>query len=429
MRVVVVGGGVVGLCAALALRREGAEVTVLDRASADHGASAGNAGWVVPALSAPLPGPGVVGEVVRATVRGDRSVGVRPAAGLLGWTAGFLRSARADRHRDGLRAVLDLGARSVELFAGLRASGVEFEMHRRGLLIAARTGRGLESARALVAAAGAAGYEGDVRVHTGPAVRALEPALSDAVIGVVHAPADAHVRPESVLAGLRAALLAEGAVLRGGVAVRGVERDGAGWAVGTATGGSVPADRVVLAAGVASAALLRDLGVPVPLLPGKGYSVTARGTGTAPVHPVKLWEANVACSPFDGGLRVSGMFELGAYGERARRATLRRIRAGAARYLQDWGPAGTDLTIAGPRPVAPDGLPVIGAVPGRDGVFAATGHAALGLTLAPATAAALAPLVLHGAAPPELAPFAVGRFATRPAAPERALRSGPSGAW
>jgi D-amino-acid dehydrogenase len=423
VRVVVVGAGVVGLCTALALRREGADVTVLDRASVDHGASAGNAGWVVPVLSAPLSGPGALTEAVRATLRGEGSVGIRPTAGLLGWIAGFLRSTRADRHLDGLRAVLALGTRSVELFSELQASGVEFEMHRRGLLIAARTGRGLESAQALVAAARAAGYAGETQVHTGPAVQALEPALADTVVGVVHAVADAHVRPESVLAGLRAALRSEGATLRLCVPVRGVERDGAGWAVAT-TSGAVPADRVVIAAGADSSVLLRELGVRMPLLPGTGYSITARGTGTVPAHPVKLIEANIACSPFDGGVRLSGMFELGARGPRVRVRALRRIRAGARRYLRDWQPVEDGTAIAGMRPVTPDSLPVIGPVPGSDGVFTATGHGALGLTLAPATAAALVPQVLHGVAAPELAPFAVERFAGRASAAGRVLREG-----
>jgi D-amino-acid dehydrogenase len=423
VRVVVVGAGVVGLCTALALRREGADVTVLDRASADHGASAANAGWVVPVLSAPLSGPGALTEAAMATLRGEGSVGVRPAAGLLGWAAGFLRSTRADRHRDGLRAVLALGARSVELFDQLRASGVEFEMHRRGLLIAARTRHGLESAEALVAAARAAGYDGETQVHVGPAVQALEPALADAVVGVVHAVADAHVRPESLLAGLRAALLGEGATLRRGVAVRGVERDGGGWTVAT-TSGAVRADRVVLAAGVDTAVLLRELGVRVPLLAGTGYSVTASGTGTVPAHPVKLIEANLACSPFEGGLRLSGMFELGARGNTVRARPLRRIRAGAHRYLRDWAPVEDGTAIAGMRPATPDSLPLIGGVPGHDGLFAATGHGTLGLTLAPATAAALVPPVLHGTPAPELAPFAVERFATRPIAAARVLREG-----
>lgn len=97
---------------------------------------------------------------------------------------------------------------------------------------------------------------------------------------------------------------------------------------------------------------------------------------------------------------------------------------GAGRYLRDWQPVEDGVAIAGMRPVTPDSLPVIGGVPGHDGLFTATGHGTLGLTLAPATAAALVPPVLHGVPAPELAPFAVERFATRPVAAARVLREG-----
>lgn len=412
MRVVVVGAGVVGMCCALALRREGADVAVLDRAVVDHGASIVNAGWVTPVLSAPLGGPGVLLEVARATARGDRYVGVRPAGGLVRWTSGFLRSCGRRQHREGLRAMVAFGARAVEQFGELRASGVGFEMHRRGLLIATRTEHGLAEAVALVETARSAGYAGAIEIHTGSAARRLEPALSDEVVGAVHAEADAHVRPETLLVGLRAALRAEGVEIRGGVEVRGIERGSAGWTVATAAG-PVPADRVVIAAGVPTSGLLRGLGVHVPLLGGKGYSVTARGVGTAPVHPVKLLEATIACSPFDDGLRMSGMFVLGGRDEDVRNTAVTAIQRGATRYLRDWRPTEVGVRLAGLRPCTPDSLPVIGAVPGSDGVFVAAGHGTLGLTLAPATAAALVPLVLHGGHVPGLAPFAVERFAAR----------------
>ncbi|GAA5129450.1 NAD(P)/FAD-dependent oxidoreductase [Pseudonocardia adelaidensis] len=180
----------------------------------------------------------------------------------------------------------------------------------------------------------------------------------------------------------------------------------------------------MIAAGVESVVLLGRVGVRVSLLPATGYSVTASGTGTVPVHPVKLIEANLACSPFDGGLRLSGMFELGVRRDHVRARALRRITASAGRYLRDWEPVEDGVAIAGMRPATPDSLPLIGPVPGRDGVFTATGHGTLGLTLAPATAAALAPQVLHGVTAPEFGPFALGRFAGGPAAGTRPARRG-----
>ncbi|WP_367115241.1 FAD-dependent oxidoreductase [Actinophytocola sp.] len=137
MRVAVVGGGPVGLCTALELARAGAEMVVLDRGEPDGGAAMANAGWVVP----PLSGPGVVLGTARATLRGDGSVllGGLPSAGLLRWCAGFLREGTASRHRAGIRALLGLGTLAVERFEALRESGVDFETHQAGLLLAART--------------------------------------------------------------------------------------------------------------------------------------------------------------------------------------------------------------------------------------------------------------------------------------------------
>ncbi|MPZ84724.1 MAG: FAD-dependent oxidoreductase [Actinophytocola sp.] len=121
-------------------------------------------------------------------------------------------------------------------------------------------------------------------------------------------------------------------------------------------------------------------------------------------------EANVACTPFDGGLRISGMFELGARDGAGRARPIRHVLRRARRYLPDWTPTGPAVRLAGMRPATPDSLPIIGAVPGHPGLFTATGPGTLGLTLAPATAALLASLVLDGRDAPELAPFAPDRF-------------------
>jgi D-amino-acid dehydrogenase len=161
----------------------------------------------------------------------------------------------------------------------------------------------------------------------------------------------------------------------------------------------------VIAAGLPTAPLLRRLGVRVPLIGARGYSVTLEGRGTPPRHALYLAEAKLGLSPFDGGVRIAGVFELGA--KKDEPGVGERLLAAARPYLAGWRPD-ADAPVeawAGLRPATPDGLPLIGALPGLDGVFLATGHGMLGVTLAPATAAALAPLVLEGRDAPELAPF------------------------
>ncbi|MEV5538886.1 FAD-dependent oxidoreductase [Saccharopolyspora shandongensis] len=423
MRIVVVGGGVLGLCCALELSEAGADVVVLDRDAEPGGASMANAGWVVPVLSAPLAVPGIVASVAKQALRGRSPVAVGPRVtpDLLGWGAKFLRNANPKTHRDGLRALLALGARSTQQFGELAGRGVEFEMHRRGLVIAARTAAGLHEAFELAEAAERAGYAGAYDIHSGGSLRRLEPALADDVAGGVHARDEIHVRPESVVAGLHAALESRGVEVRRRVRVLGVERDGSRWSAVTSAGPE-RADRVVVAAGAWTGEILRGLGVAVPLQPGKGYSVTATGTGPAPRHAMKLLEANVACTPFAGGLRISGMFELAPGSAAVRERALRKVRREARKYLPGWRPAEPGTMLAGFRPSTPDSLPIIGPVPGADGVFAASGHGMLGLTLAPATAQALATLITTGSAPVDLAPFEVGRFGRRTGAAQVAAR-------
>jgi D-amino-acid dehydrogenase len=143
----------------------------------------------------------------------------------------------------------------------------------------------------------------------------------------------------------------------------------------------------------------------------KGYSVTARGRGTLPRHAFYLAEAKVGCSTFGDALRIAGVFDLTGIDLTLRRRRIDMILRESAVYFRDWEPQEVELAWAGLRPYPPDGLPVIGPVPGRKDLVVATGHGRLGITLAPVTGKLVADILLEGASPPELEPFRVERFA------------------
>jgi D-amino-acid dehydrogenase len=189
--------------------------------------------------------------------------------------------------------------------------------------------------------------------------------------------------------------------------VRGLSRRGR-WRVRTSVE-ELEADGVVIAAGAWTGRLLAPLGVGIRLEAAKGYSVTAIGRGTRPRHALYMLEAKVGCSPFQGAVRLAGTLELAGIDLSLNRRRIGAVVRTASTYLRDWQPEGVELEWAGLRPLMPDGLPVIGAVPGHDGLYVATGHGMLGVTLAPATAAALAPLILEGRLPPVLEPFRADR--------------------
>jgi D-amino-acid dehydrogenase len=411
VRVAVVGAGVVGLACAQELRRRGADVVVIDRGTVGGGVSRGNTGWVSPSFTYPLPAPGMVREGLRQLVTGGEAFVLRPGLdpSFVRWLWSFRRSCSPARFDAGVRALLALNRRTLELFDAYRDAGVAFEMHTAGLVVAARTAGGLDLYRRIFLRLRELGYEGGaIDELDAESLAALEPALDGTqVVAGLHARVDRFVRPEELTAGLAERLRADGVEIREGSELGSLERRDGGWALATTRGDPLAADRVVIAAGLPTVPLLRRLGVRVPLLGARGYSVTLAGRGTPPRHALYLAEAKLGLSPFDGGVRIAGVFELGARNADVDPGVGERLRAAARPYLAGWQPD-SDAPVeawAGLRPATPDGLPLIGALPGLDGIYLATGHGMLGVTLAPATAALVAPLVLEGRSAPELAPF------------------------
>lgn len=405
---VVVGAGLIGLCTAWQLHRQGARVTTIDRGAAGGGCSLANTGWVVPALSAPVAAPGSIRQGVQMLLARDNPFRIhpRPSPALMRWLAAFVRSAQPARFGAGAAAILALNARTLEHYDELAASGVEFEMHKGGIIFLALDRGPLLGAQERFRQIG---YQGELELLDAEAVRHREPSVSAAVAGGLHIKPERYVRPETLCRGLVDALRSADAEVLEHAPVTRIERSGDVWRVRTA-GRELEADRVVIAAGIWSGDLTRSLGLSLPMQAGKGYSVTARGAGTPPAHALFFVEAMVGAAPYDSGVRLAGMLEITGIDARVDPRRVRLVYDAARTYLDGWDPRDAELEWAGLRPLPPDGLPIIGPVPGQDGLFLATGHGMVGLTLAPATAALVAPMVLEGTVAPELEPFSVQRF-------------------
>lgn len=404
MRILIVGGGVIGLCAGYELQRRGHEIVVVDASRVGSGASAGNAGWVTPGLARPVPGPGVLAQGLRWALDPRSPLRIHPRLDrdLARWMLRFARACERSRFERGVRAWLALSRTAIGVYERWAADGLHTRLDRSGLILIAVSERGLEHAANDQAAISAQGYEGRFEVLTGTEVRALEPAISAAVVGGVYCPDEASIRPEALCTGLARSIRAGGGQIIEGRRVSGIEPMSGG-AVSAPDLGQERFDGCVIATGSQSATLLKELGFRIDLQPARGYSFTVQ-CDMKLAHSLELVENRIAITPFAEETRVAGTLELGVRGLPPTASRQAVIAAAPSRYLDGWtGRVGTAWH--GDRPLVSDGLPVIDKLPLPAPVFLATGHSMLGVTSGPPTAVALADYLEADRRPAVLEPF------------------------
>ncbi|MGW4500686.1 NAD(P)/FAD-dependent oxidoreductase [Micromonospora sp. NPDC004336] len=404
--VAVIGAGMVGLATAWFLQERGVQVTVLDRKGVAAGASWGNAGWLTPGITTPLPEPAVLRYGLRAVLSPSSPVYVPPRADprLLRFLTGFARHSTASKWRTAMRAFIPMNRRALASFDALTEGGVGAMTHEAKSFIAAyRT----EAERSVLldelAHIHSAGQEIEFDVLTGAEAREVEPSLSDNVGAAIRLHDQRYVNPGQYVHALADAVRARGASIVDGADVVDVRDEGAGVRVVTSAGTDERYDAVVLATGTWLGELGRRFGVRTVVQAGRGYSFSV-AIEHLPSGPVYFPAQRVACTPLGDRLRVAGMMEF-----RSAEAPLDRRRisaiAEAARPLL----RGADLDAradewVGSRPCTPDGLPLIGRTRSPR-VFAAGGHGMWGITLGPLTGELLAEQITGGGQPVELRPF------------------------
>lgn len=411
MRIAVVGGGVVGLISAYQLVRSGHEVTVFEKHRIGAGASTGNACLVNPGSSFPVPAPGGFSQAVRS-FGGGTALLIRPhlRPSYVRFLLGMARASNQrvfDRQTD---AYSWLGREALAAFDRLDDTGLEYERHNRGLaeVFTERDQRD----RYLQQYQRVSWMAPKVRAVEGNELATLEPALADVYRFGVWTQEARQVNPTSLMQALRDAIVTAGGAVREETAVRRLLRSSSGQVSGVSTSsGEFTADRVVIAAGYTSPELTRALGLRLCMEGGKGYSVDYVAPGHGIVGTVILEDSHLALSVFDDRLRVTSFMEFG--GDSAVKD--RAISYITSHFEQAFpGVDSSQHTAgwAGFRPMAPDGMPVIGSVPGAPEVILATGHAMLGLSLGAITGEVIRDFVdgtLDEASIPK--EFSPGRFA------------------
>jgi D-amino-acid dehydrogenase len=412
--VLVIGGGIIGLSSAYYLQQAGHNVTVLDKGDFSDNCSYGNAGYVCPSHFIPLATPGIVWKGLKWMFNSRSPFYVRPSldSSLIDWGFKFIKSANSRKVEAAavpLRDIAVLSQKEYQTWASL--PGFDFAYQQKGLLEIFQTQAAAEHAHHTVSKGKELGL--DVALLNYDEMQSMEPQTKINGLGAVFFKCDAHLYPNKLMTSLLAFLKQRGVQLIGNEEVTGFEKDGKKIKKVTTTKQVYEADEIVIATGAWSREIAAMMETKIPMMPGRGYSLTLENSKYQLNYPAILVEGRVAITPMDGNkIRFGGTMEVVPTKTPPRYHRVEGILNAVKRFIPEFDIAmpSTDQLWYGYRPCSADGLPYIGRISHYNNVVVATGHAMLGLSLGAGTGKLVGELVDGKDSSMDLAPFTVERF-------------------
>lgn len=382
----IIGGGVIGVCSAYYLAKQGFEVTLVEKGEIAAGSSYGNAGLVVPSESFPLAAPGVLSLGLKWMLDPESPFYIKPRFDpeFMRWLWRFRSYCKEEPLRKAIPLFRDMQRASLELYHELmREEDIECHFEQRGLLVLFTSKREFEEKLHHLHLLQEYGLKAELLDTS--RVREMVPMVSPNIVGVIHQLEDAHLDPALFVRGLADRAAALGVTILTNTEVLGLEKTGKQITSVNTTRGDYHPQQVVLAAGSWSSQLARDLRLKLPLQPAKGYSVTIKRPAEFPNIPLYLGDSRVVATPMGPHLRFAGTMELAGFDFSINQRRVKAILRAADQYLVGLEEKEVVEIWRGMRPCPPDGLPYIGRTRSIENLIVATGHSYLGLSMGPIT--------------------------------------------
>ena len=388
--VLIIGGGVIGLCTAYYTAQRGHRVTVVDCASeSELGCSYGNAGMITPSHFVPLAAPGAIRLALKWMWNSESPFYMKPRfdSRLIEWAWKFYRAATVEHVTRSAPLILDLNLAGRACFVELAREWGDFKIEERGIVMVCNTEEGLEHELATAELSRELGLT--VEILDAKRLMAMEPNLRMTVAGGIYFPRDAYLAPWQFMSALKKRV--PDVRWSSTVSLR---------ANGNRIQADIEADEYVICGGAWSSGIAHDLKLHLPMQAGKGYSLTLQQPRKKPAHAMILSEARVAVTPMLNALRFGGTMEITGNDLSINPSRVRGIVKAVPKYLPEFN--NDDFQDvkpwAGLRPCSPDGLPYLGRFARYENLSVATGHAMMGLSLGPITGKLMAQ-VLSGEQP------------------------------
>lgn len=410
----IIGGGIVGICAAWYLSAAGRKVTVLDKSNMLDGTSHGNAGMIVPSHFVPMATPGVITQGLKWLLDNKSPFYVKPRLDLdlLNWLWKFYRSANAKKVKESMPVLLEINQRSKALYQEIAsAADFDFGYDQKGLLMLYKTAKQEQEEHHLAEQAHQLGVEAEMLSPS--ELKKLEPHMDLDVRGGIYFPGDAHLYPNLLMQKMKADLVKRGVTFLSGhevldLNIVGTKID----SVQTNNHGTIPVDELLVTSGSWTALLLRKIGIKLLIQDGKGYSITLKEPSLRPSIPTILAEAKVAITPMGADLRIGGTLELSGLSPNITKSRVAGIIESIPKYYRNMPMklTGSSNLWQGYRPCTPDGMPYIGRSERFSNLTLGTGHGMMGLSLGAVTGLLLSQLINKEEPTLELDPFRLDRF-------------------
>jgi D-amino-acid dehydrogenase len=410
----IVGGGIIGLCAAWYLKKEGFDLTIIDKNNFSDGTSFGNAGMIVPSHFVPMATPGVIVQGLKWLLNSKSPFYIKPRlnADLMQWLWQFYRSANAQHVREAMPVLYALNEESKSLYKTLAAENdFDFGFEERGLLMLYKTHKQAEEEEALAEKATRLGIKTEILDTKG--LQKLEPEMDLDVLGGIYFPGDAHLYPNRLMAQMTARLKQMGVQFISNTEVVDFEiKNDKIEALLTNDGREITVENVLLSSGSWTGTLLKKAGVKIHLQDGKGYSLTLKKPGVRPRIPTILSEAKVAITPMGADLRIGGTLELSGWSEEINLKRVQGIVESIPAYYKNLPTPNVEQSPIwqGYRPCTPDGMPYIGKSAILTNLIVGTGHGMMGLSLGAVTGKIICDLMTGDPAFMDIHPFRLNRF-------------------
>ncbi len=411
-KAIIVGGGIVGLSSAYYLQQSGWEVTVLDKGDFSDNCSYGNAGYVCPSHFIPLATPGIVTQGLKWMWNSKSPFYVEPRlnAALISWGMKFIKSATAKHVNNSAIPLRDIAFLSQQCYEQwTKLPDFDFAYEKKGLLEYFQTAEKEEHSHHTAEDAKKIGIE--AVMLSAAEVQAMEPDVQLNIRGALYFKDDAHLYPQKLMKGLMTVLKQSGVELIPNEEVVRFEQNGTRIKTVYTKQQQYNVDMLVIATGSWSREVASMVGLSLPLMPGRGYSVTLENSPFKLNYPAVLQEGRVAITPMDQNkIRFGGTMEITSIKTPPRMNRVAGILEAVERYLPAFKipMPSTENIWYGYRPCSADGLPYIGRV--KENVLVATGHAMIGLSLGPATGKLVAELANEQTTSVDINPYNPGRF-------------------